>query len=946
MQHFIHVKGAREHNLQNIEVKIPRDKLTVITGVSGSGKSSLAFETIYAEGYRKYIESLSSQARYLLEQIKRPDVDFVHGLSPVIAIEQRGGGANNPRSTVATVSEIADYARLLWSVAAKPVCPKDGGNITQRTLDDNIEYILSQKKGIRFLILAHAIKGKANIVRAELPRLVQRGFQRVRINGDIRRLDEPDLIPTGTGETTVEIVIDRLAADPEQRSRLADSLELAFKEGQNQAIILFENEDGSWKETLLSQDYSCEICSTIYEKFTPKHFSYNHVSGCCPTCKGLGYTLQFEESLVVPNPKLSVGKGAIKPWRLGSKQMIIRRNATLKQLAEQLPFDLTVAWENLDSEIKRIILHGAGERLFKFKFGRKAAITQPFEGVLADLRHTFVHSSSEGLRAKLVAYQSSQLCPECRGERLSPYARAALFSGTSFPHFMHMPISDASQMISGYAEKLTKAERQQKMFSEIIFGLKNRLEFLCEVGLGYLSLERPYHTLSGGEAQRVRLATQLGMGLVGVTYVLDEPSIGLHPVDNAKLIATLTHLRDQGNTVLVVEHDEEMIRAADHLIELGPHAGNNGGKIVMEGSIEECLKNKHSQTIPFLTHERTLDKNAKTLEPNHGSILVQAAAEHNLKNIDVDFPIGLLTVVCGISGSGKSTLVNDILAAEALRVLNRAKSIPGKHGGISGLENFDSVILVDQEAIGKSPRSNPATYTKLFDLIRDLFAQTTLSKIRGYSPKRFSFNLTGGRCERCQGDGSIKIDMQFLSDVYVECPSCAGQRFNRETLEVRYKGLNIAQVLDMTVDDAVIFFKAHPKIMQVLSTLQEVGLGYIRLGQASNTLSGGESQRLKLAMGLSRKSHGNSLYILDEPTTGLHWIDIQKLMDTLFRLRDAGNTIIVIEHNLDVIRLADYLIEVGPGGGNMGGELIFSGAQKEMTDKVKTPTAKALFKNR
>ncbi len=945
MKPFIHVKGAREHNLRNIEVMLPRDKLTVITGVSGSGKSSLAFETIYAEGYRKYIESLSSQARYLLEQVKRPDVDFVHGLSPVIAIEQRGGGMHNPRSTVATVSEIADYSRLLWSVGAKPVCPKDGGKIVQRTLDDCIARILSEKEGSRFYLMAHSMDGKNSVLRGELPRLLQRGFQRVRVNGEIKRLDEATVLSAG-GESSVDIVIDRLTVDPAQRSRLADSLELTFKEGRNQAIILFEEEDGSLRELMLSQHFSCEHCGTVYDKFTPKHFSYNHVDGCCSTCKGLGYTLQFEEKFVVPNPKLSVTKGAIKPWRLGSKQMIIRRNAILKQLAEQLPFDLTVAWEALDEHVRQVILHGAGDRIFRFKFGRKAGESMPFEGVLADLRHTFAHSSSEGLRAKLVAYQTSQLCPHCLGERLSDYARAAKFAGVSFPAFMQMPISDAAVLISDYALGLSEEEREQKMFGEIIFGLKGRLEFLKEVGLGYLSLDRPYYTLSGGEAQRVRLATQLGMGLVGVTYVLDEPSIGLHPADNSKLVATLQHLRDQGNTVVVVEHDEEMIVSADHLIELGPGAGNEGGALIMSGSMKECLKNKASLTVPFLNGTRFIEKNGRTLPATRGSVSVRGAAEHNLKNIDVDFPVGLLTVVCGVSGSGKSTLVNDILAAEALRTLNRAKTIAGKHAGILGLEQFDTVVLVDQEPIGKSPRSNPATYTKLFDLIRDLFAQCSLAKIRGYAAKRFSFNLSGGRCERCQGDGSIKVDMQFLSDVYVDCPSCAGQRFNRETLEVRYKGLNIAEVLSMTIDEAAGFFKAHPSMMLVLKTLQDVGLGYLQLGQASNTLSGGESQRLKLAMGLSRKSRGQSLYILDEPTTGLHWLDIQKLMDTLFRLRDAGNTVIVIEHNLDVVDLADYLVEVGPHGGRMGGQLIFSGERKAFDGNVQTPTAVALAKKR
>lgn len=928
MENEIHIKGAREHNLKNLELRIPRDRLVVITGVSGSGKSSLAFDTVYAEGYRKYMESLSTRARQMLEQIRRPDVDFIHGLPPVIAIEQRTLSGANPRSTVASVTELADYARLLWAVGGVQYCPHDGARIERRSLDDCLLRLLSEPEGSRAMILAPLPSAKPSVLREELPRLRQKGFQRVRLQGKIVDLQDPE-IPSGAEELTLELVVDRVVLDPAQRSRLADSLELAFREGKDRALVLVqESGDGEWKEIRLSQSLACTRCGEVFEPLTPKSFSWNHPEGACETCGGVGQTLQFKEELVVPDPTKSVREGAIKPWRLGSKAMIIKRNAILKQLADQLPFDPEVPWNELSPEVRKIILHGAGDRLFSFKLkrGNTRPESVPFEGVLADLEQTRRETSSEGLRARLLAFQASSRCESCHGRRLRPRSCSVLVAGESIATFFSFSIERALAFVEGL--DINSAELAPA--SDAIRGLRERLRFLNEVGLGYLTLDREYGTLSGGEAQRVRLATQLGMGLVGVCYVLDEPSIGLHPIDNRRLIRTLKELRAKGNAVIVVEHDEDMIREADHLIELGPGAGEAGGEILFEGTPEACQQSTRSRTGPYLSGRRKLYKDAPDLEPVRGWLRVLGAAEHNLKGIDVAFPVGLMTVVCGVSGSGKSTLVNDILGAEAARRLNKAKMIPGRHREIDGLRAFTSCIRVDQSPIGRSPRSNPATYTKIFDSLRDLFAQCPLSKVRGYKASRFSFNVRGGRCERCQGDGQIKLDMQFLGDVFVECPSCGGKRYNRETLEVKFKGYSIADVLDMTVAEAMQLFRNQPALFSKLATLEAVGLDYVKLGQPANTLSGGEAQRIKLSLELSKRQQGETLYLLDEPTTGLHWEDIQKLMDLLFRLRDAGNTILMIEHHLDVIRMADWVIELGPGGGDAGGNLVFSGPPGEL----------------
>ncbi len=937
LSNFISVKGAREHNLKDICVDIPRNQLVVITGVSGSGKSSLAFDTIYAEGYRKYIDSLSTKARMVLEQIPRPDVDYIQGLSPVIALEQRSSAGGNPRSTVATVTEIADFARVLWAVCGTPYCPKDGGIIQRRSMDDCLTRIFSEPKGSRLMVLAPWMTAKPAILREELPRLQQRGFQRVRLNGKILRLDEPILINSKAPSIIAEIVVDRLVLEPDQRSRLADSLDLAFSEGEDRAVILIEDGD-NWRDLRLSNRLACVICGEVYERVTPRHFSWNHAEGACPECGGLGETLQFQAELIVPDPSLSVKKGAIKPWRLGSKQMIIRHNAILKQLAEQLPFDPNLPWDELESDIRNQILHGTGERLFSFKLkgGNSKPELMQFEGVLADLENIRRTTSSDGLRARLMAYQTSSLCESCQGHRLQRASLSVLIKGKSITDLLEMSLQSAQ----AFVESLEK-DPEYAPVSDAIRALSSRLSFLNEVGLSYLTLNRAYSSLSGGEAQRVRLATQLGMSLVGVVYLLDEPSIGLHPVDNCRLIQTLTQLRDRGNSVVVVEHDAETMLAADHLIELGPAAGTEGGELIYQGTPVNSFGDKHSRSGKFLSGESSIKKGAKTLVPKLDWLNIEGANENNLKNIDVRFPVGLLTVVCGISGSGKSTLVNDILARSAAFKLNRAKTIPGKHGKITGLDNFLSVIQVDQSPIGRSPRSNPATFTKLFDQLRDLFVKCSIAKIRGYKRNRFSFNVSGGRCERCKGDGVIKLDMQFMADVYSECPSCNGRRYNRETLDVRFKGHSIADVLEMSVDEALTVFGKQPRIAEKLQTMAEVGLGYIKLGQPATTVSGGEAQRIKLSLELSKRQQGQTLYILDEPTTGLHWLDVQRLMDLLFKLRDAGNTILIIEHDLDVIRLADWIVELGPEGGVGGGNLLYEGEGITFVQSEGTPTQSA-----
>ena len=928
----IFIKRARENNLKNLTVEIPRGKLVGVTGVSGSGKSSLVFDVMAAEGHRKYVESLSTQARQALEKVRRPDVDFVEGLSPVLAIGQAFAGSSGPRSTVASATEIADYARLLWATIGIPHCPIDGSMVSQRSLDDCVNEVMQVGEGNRLMLLAPFMTAKVSVLREEFESLERRGYQRVRIDGEIKRLDDYDLLPEKSAgrELIVEIVIDRFVIKESNRSRLADSLELAFKEGEERAIAWIDSGEQK-KEIHLSQTLACESCGTVYPKLTPRHFSWNHPSGACATCDGIGDVLSFKEDLVIPDPSLTLGKGAIKPWRLGSRKMINLRKNILKALAEQVPFDNRKSWENFPEEVKELLLFGDPQKEFvlKLQAGRGKAKKQVFPGILKDLENTMRTTSSETLRAKLLAYQQGKTCPECKGKRLSSFARSVLVNNLSLGDFLNFSAREAWDFLKPNA-------KNQKLFSKVsdaYNGLEQRLGFINEVGLGYLTLDRAYKSLSGGEAQRSRLATQLGMGLVGVTYALDEPSVGLHPADHDRLLGVVHGLRDRGNTVVVVEHDADTLLACDHLIEVGPGPGVKGGELLFSGDVKACIASDKSVSGNFLSGKESVHKDFRSKKPSKNFLKVKKARANNLKQIDVAFPIGLLTVVCGVSGSGKSTLVNEVLAKTAALELHRSKQLPGESSGIDGLQHFDQVVRVDQSPIGKSPRSNPATFVKLFDQLRKLYAQCSLSRVRGYTAGRFSFNLPGGRCERCKGDGMVKLDMQFLADVYIPCESCHGMRYNRETLEVRFRGRNIAEVLDMSVEEAKEVFAKQPPILGKLETLDAVGLGYLKLGQPSNTLSGGEAQRLKLSLELSRKQAGRALYLLDEPTTGLHWLDVQKLMDLLFRLRDAGNTLVVIEHNLDVIRLADHVVEIGPEGGHKGGELVFKGSPDQLSEQ-------------
>ncbi len=935
------IRGAREHNLKNVNLDIPRGEIVAFTGRSGSGKSSLAFDTIYAEGYRKYMESLSADARRLLSQIDKPAVESIRGLSPVIAIEQVKSLGSNPRSTLATLTEIADYARVLWSLAGEQRCPKDGGKISRRSVDECVDAVLALPQGSRVYVLAPRGSLKPAAAKAEIKSLRQRAWQRARLNGEIFELDDPaaerELFEKFKSEKLLklDLVIDRFPLSSAARGRIADSLELALREGADKALAAY-SADGKSGELVLSTAFACEKCGEIYAPLTVRNFSFNHPDGACKFCGGIGRVMRTSEKLAVPDDSKSVAGGAIKAWRVGAKSIIIAHNRILRQLAEQIPFDTSVPWRDLPAETRKILLYGDDSRTYflRLKRGNCKAAEVHFGGVLAEVDRLCAETASDGLRARLSVFQMSSVCPVCGGARFSERTRNVFVEGVSYDKFCAMSVAESLAFVKSL-ESLKKYDSVR----DAVNGLRDRLGFLNTVGLSYISLDREASTLSGGEAQRARLATQLGMDLTGVTYVLDEPTIGLHPSDDAMLIGALKTLKDRGNSVLLVEHDEAALRAADWVVELGPEAGEKGGELTFNGTLADCLKSKTSRTGMYLSGRAKIGRPSPRLSPANGWLTVKKARENNLKNIDVKFPVGLFTVVCGVSGSGKSTLVNDILAKAAAAKLNGAKEIAGAHGGIAGFDNFDTCVRVDQSPIGKSPRSNPATYTKLFDLLRELYAQTPLAKMRGYSAGRFSFNVKGGRCEHCRGDGSICLDMQFLGEVYITCPSCGGKRYNRETLEVRYKGLNIAEALNLTVDEALGVFAAYPRIVAKLKTLSDVGLGYIRLGQPANTLSGGEAQRIKLSLELSRRTHGRALYILDEPTTGLHWDDIDKLLKLLFELRDAGNTIIVIEHHPDFVKLADWLVELGPTGGAAGGYAVFEGTFDELKS-ADTPTAK------
>jgi excinuclease ABC subunit A len=989
---FIKIGGAREHNLKNLTLEIPRDKLVVVTGLSGSGKSSLAFDTIYAEGQRKYVESLSAYARQFLDQLQKPDVDFIEGLSPAIAIEQRSSGSS-PRSIIATTTEIYDYLRLLFAHVGRPHCPDTGVPISTQSTSEIVDKILALPARTKVVLLAPVVRRQKGEFRDVFERLAREGFVRVRVDGEIAELGEnvARIKLDKKKFHNIEAVVDRLVIDDKVRVRLGDSMETALRWGEGVMFTLHQlpespsagpspavkavagpagspplppvkdaRKGDAWIETLHSNKMCSPATGKSFDPPTPKHFSFNAPAGACPVCHGLGQKMVFDEHLVVPDAEQPL-ESAIQPWRRAGKRMNIYYKAMLRSVAAHFNVDLNTPWKDLPDIFKQVLLHGSGEDNVAFKFwraGKVSTIDRPFEGVLPNLERLATESESEFIRNRLKAYMSPQFCEVCQGRRLKPeflavtlgaaegggragdeparYGAAkassrksrAKIPGFSIMDVCALSVEKADEFFAGL--ELTEFER--KIAGEVIKEIRSRLGFLKNVGLGYLTLDRESGTLSGGEAQRIRLATQIGAALVGVLYVLDEPSIGLHQRDNDRLLATLKGLRDLGNTVLVVEHDADTIRAADYILDLGPGAGVHGGELVAAGSLQDILAAKKSLTGQYLTGELSIPVPKKRIAPSEerGWLEVLGASENNLRNIDARIPLGTFTCVTGVSGSGKSTLVSDILQRALFRKFYGSKEQPGEHRALRGFEALDKVIVIDQSPIGRTPRSNPATYTGMFNHIRDLFAKLPAAKVRGYEPGRFSFNVKGGRCEKCEGDGILKIEMNFLPPVYVTCESCGGKRYNRETLEISYKGKNIADVLDMTVDEGVDFFRAVPKISDPLETLAEVGLGYIRLGQQATTLSGGEAQRVKLATELSRRATGKTFYILDEPTTGLHFHDVAKLLEVLFKLRNAGNTLLVIEHNLDVIKTADWIIDLGPEGGFEGGRIVAEGPPESL----------------
>ena len=919
MQDKIIVKGARANNLKNIDVTIPRDKLVVMTGLSGSGKSSLAFDTIYAEGQRRYVESLSSYARMFLGQMDKPDVDYIEGLSPAISIDQKTT-SKNPRSTVGTVTEIYDYLRLLWARVGTPHCPKCGKVIRQQTIDQIIDQVLSLPEGTRIQVMAPVIRGKKGEHQKVFEDAKRSGYVRVRVDGNLYELDEEIQLEKNK-KHSIEIVIDRLIIRPDIQQRLTDSVETASNLSGGLVVVNLLREE---RDLMFSQNYACEDCGISIEELTPRMFSFNNPFGACPTCTGLGSQLKVDPALVVENEDLSLLEGAITAsgWSNIRSDGISRMY--FDALSQKYRFKLTTPWKDLPDEVKQVILYGTGGEKLELHYDQprgKGVLYQSFEGICNNLQRRYMETQSDSVKRELEEVMSECPCPECKGRRLKKESLAVTVGDKAIDELTHLSVLDELE----WAEHLELTEQQHLIADRILKEIRSRLGFLRSVGLGYLTLSRSAATLSGGESQRIRLATQIGSSLMGVLYILDEPSIGLHQRDNDKLLDTLRNLRDLGNTLLVVEHDEDTMRAADYLIDIGPGAGVHGGEVVAAGTPEEVMANPDSLTGQYLCGKKKIPV-PQSRRPGSGKFLkVVGAAENNLRHIDVSFPLGTFTVVTGVSGSGKSSLVNEILFKRLGADLMRMKTRPGKCDRIEGIEYLDKVVDIDQSPIGRTPRSNPATYTGLFNDIRDLFASTQEAKSRGYGPGRFSFNVRGGRCEACSGDGMLKIEMHFLPDIFVPCEVCKGRRYNRETLEVRYKGKNIAEVLDMTVDEAVEFFSALPKLRNKLQTLQDVGLGYVKLGQPSTELSGGEAQRVKLATELSKLATGKTIYILDEPTTGLHADDVRKLLEVLQRLADAGNTVVVIEHNLDVIKCADWLIDLGPEGGDGGGTIVATG---------------------
>ncbi len=937
MKQYITIKGAREHNLKNISVKIPRDKMVVITGLSGSGKSSLAFDTIYAEGQRRYMESLSSYARQFLGQAEKPEVDKIEGLSPAISIDQKSTN-RNPRSTVGTVTEVYDYFRLLYARIGIPHCPNCGREIRRQTVDQMVDTVMALPEGTKFQLLAPVVRGRKGRHEKVLAQAKRSGYVRVLVDGSMYDLSE-EIELDKNKKHDISIVVDRLVVKDGIRRRLNDSIEAVMKLAEGLMVV----DVIGGKSINMSNSFSCPDCGISIDEIEPRSFSFNNPFGACPTCFGLGYKMEFDVDLMIPDKSISIADGAIvvTGWQSCTDKKSYTR-AILDALAKEYKFDLGTPFEDLSEEAKNIILYGTNghEVRVYYKSQRGEGVYDiAFEGLIKNVQRRYREAGSESMKEDYESFMTITPCDECEGQRLKKTSLAVTVGGKNIYEITKLSIDKLVEFL----DEIELTDRQRFIGGGILKEINARLHFLLDVGLDYIALYRPTGSLSGGEAQRIRLATQIGSGLVGVAYILDEPSIGLHQRDNDKLIATLKHLRDLGNTLIVVEHDEDTMLAADHIVDIGPGAGEHGGEVIAEGTAQEIMENENSITGAYLSGRIKIPVPKERKKPS-GWITVKGARVNNLKNIDVPFPLGVMTCVTGVSGSGKSSLVNEILYKHLARDLNRARIKPGDHDGIEGMDQLDKVINIDQSPIGRTPRSNPATYCGVFDMIRDLFAGTKDAKARGYKKGRFSFNVSGGRCEACKGDGIIKIEMHFLPDVYVPCEVCGGKRYNRETLEVNYKGKNIYDVLDMTVDEACEFFENVPTILRKIETLKEVGLGYIKLGQPSTTLSGGEAQRVKLATELSKRSTGKTVYILDEPTTGLHFADVHKLVEILHRLSEGGNTVIVIEHNLEVIKTADYIIDIGPEGGDNGGTVVAAGTPEEITKKKKSYTGKYIKK--
>nr|WP_114597728.1 excinuclease ABC subunit UvrA [Renibacterium salmoninarum] len=933
------VKGAREHNLRNVDLDLPRDSMIVFTGLSGSGKSSLAFDTIFAEGQRRYVESLSAYARQFLGQVDKPDVDFIEGLSPAVSIDQKST-SKNPRSTVGTITEIYDYMRLLWARVGRPHCPVCGEPVSRQTPQQIVDQLLEMPEGTRFQVLAPVVRGRKGEFVDLFKELTAKGFSRAKVDGEQIQLAEPPKLGKQY-KHTIEVVIDRLVVRDGIQQRLTDSVETALllAEGRVLAELVDGDEEGKPVIRSFSENLACPNEHPLaIDEIEPRSFSFNNPFGACPACTGIGTKLEVDEELVVPNPALALGDGAIEPWSLGTATTEYW-NRLLEGLGKELGFELSTPWKKLPADDRQAILHGKDHQVvvqYRNRFGRERKYSTGFEGVIQYIHRKHLETESDHARDRYEEYMRQIHCPECGGARLNPASLSVLINNKSISAVAAMPMRDCFEFLSS----LELTSREAQIAAQVLKEIQARLTFLLDVGLEYLNLERASATLSGGEAQRIRLATQIGSGLVGVLYVLDEPSIGLHQRDNRRLIETLTRLRDLGNTLIVVEHDEDTIHEADWVVDIGPGAGEHGGKVVHSGSLADLLTNTESLTGDYLSGRKKISVPAKRRKIDKKRVLkVVDARENNLQNLDAVFPLGVFTAVTGVSGSGKSTLVNEILYKVLANKLNGAKQVAGRHTRIDGLEHLDKVVHVDQSPIGRKPRSNPATYTGVFDNIRKLFAETTEAKVRGYQPGRFSFNVKGGRCEACSGDGTLKIEMNFLPDVYVPCEVCHGARYNRETLEVHYKGKSIADVLNMPIEEGSEFFAAFTPIARHLNTLVDVGLGYVRLGQPATTLSGGEAQRVKLASELQKRSNGRSIYVLDEPTTGLHFEDIRKLLLVLQGLVDKGNTVITIEHNLDVIKNADWIVDLGPDGGSGGGQIIATGTPEEVAKSTKSYTA-------